>query len=265
MYSGPIATIIHLTAGVFGIGFLWQAGILLRQRITMTSPDAQRIQDVTNGDTVALEGTVQAKQDETGSLRTTTAPLSGETCVLAAWCVEEFFGHELGQNSGWTEQAENYVMTPFELSDGSGAITIDIRGEQQFLETEFNLSGLDSPQETVAVEADVPPEIQQFETSHDIPERTPAYPKVPSTESGPTQGDRRYYEATVTTGDSLFVVGTATDADGETEYVVNDSTSRRFYLSDTGRNGAARERAGGAVVLAAVGLLLLWYTLQPLL
>ncbi|MFD1565197.1 GIDE domain-containing protein [Haloarchaeobius amylolyticus] len=265
MYSGPIATIIHLTAGVFGIGFLWQAGILFRQRIMMTNPDAQQIQDITDGDTVALEGTVQAKQDETGGLRTTTAPLSGETCVLATWRVEEFFGHEFGQNSGWTEQAENYVTTPFELTDGSGAITIDIRGEQQFLETEFNLSGLESPQETVAVEEDVPPEIQQFEETHDIPERTPAYPKVPSTESGPTQADRRYYEATVTTGDSLFVVGTATDTDGETEYVVRDSTGRRFYISDKGRNGAARERAGAAVLFVGVGLLLLWYTLQPLL
>jgi len=265
MYAEPVATIVHLTAGVFGIGFLWQAGILLRQRITMTSPDARQIQDITDGDTVALEGTVQAKQDETGGLRTTTAPLSGETCVLATWRVEEFFGHELGENSGWTEQAESYVTTPFELTDGSGTITIDIRGEQRFLETEFNLSGLDSPQKTVAIDEDVPPAIQQFETGHDIPERTPAYVDIPSTESGPTQGDRRYYEATVTTGDSLFVTGTATDADGETDYVVNDSTSRRFYLSDTERNGAARERAGGAVVLGTVGVLLLWYTLQPLL
>ncbi|MFD1565198.1 hypothetical protein ACFR99_16800 [Haloarchaeobius amylolyticus] len=265
MYSGPIATIIHLTAGALGIGFLWQAGILLRQRNTMTSPDAQQIQDITDGDTVALEGTVQAKQDETEGLRTTTAPLSGETCVLATWRVEEYLGHEFSEYSGWTEQTENYVTTPFELTDESGTITIDIRGEQGYLETEFNLSGLDSPQETVAVDADVPPEIQQFETTHDIPERTPAYVDVPDTESGPTEGDRRYYEATVTTGDSLFVVGTATDADGETEYVVRDSTGRRFYLADTERNGAARERAGAAVLFVSVGLLLLWYTLQPLL
>lgn len=78
MYSGLIDTIVHLIAVVADVGFLVQAGLVLRQSISMTTPDADQIRDVTSGDTVTIEGTVQAKQDEPGGIRTITAPLSGE-------------------------------------------------------------------------------------------------------------------------------------------------------------------------------------------
>ncbi|UPV75648.1 hypothetical protein M0R89_06175 [Halorussus limi] len=262
MYSGPVGVVVHLVAGLFGVGFLWHAASVARQRRAMTDPDAERIGDVTDGDAVALDGTVQAKANESGGAETVTAPLGGGECVFAAWRVEEFIGHELGEHSGWTEQASGYVTTPFELTDASGEITVEVVGEREVLGTEFDLADLDSPRKSVPVEADLPPEIQQFETAHDVPERTPADPAPPSSESGPTQGDRRYYVGTIETGDSLFVAGTATRSD-RGSCAVSDETGESLLLSDSGREGATGERAGRAAVTGLVGVVLLWYTLQP--
>lgn len=265
MYTGLIDAIVHLLAGVFGVGFLVQGGLLLRQSVSMTAPDADQISDATSGDTVAIEGTARAKKDEPGRRRTTTAPLSGEECVFAAWRVEEFFGHELGTHSGWTEQASGYDGERFELTDGRGTISVAIDGDWDFLDTEFDLEGLDSPQQTVSIDEDRPPAIQDFESTTGVRDRTPATLDVPTTESGPKQGDRRYYEATITPGDSVFVSGVATEGAETADLVVSDEQDQRLFISDSGQNGATKDRLFGVVVLSLVGLILLWYAIAPLL
>lgn len=58
MYSGLVDTLVHLIALGIGVGFLVQAGLVLRQSVSMTMPDADRSTDITGGDTVAIEGTV---------------------------------------------------------------------------------------------------------------------------------------------------------------------------------------------------------------
>lgn len=265
MYSGPVDTLVHLVSALFGAGFLVQAGLLLRQSVTMTTPEADQIRDVTSGATVAIEGTAQPTRDETGGLRTLTAPLSGEECVFLAWRVEEFFGHELATSDGWTEQASGYDTELFELADGGDTIAVDVSGDWELLKTEFDLAGLESPRQTVSIDEDLPPEIQEFETATGVEDRTPAVIDVPTSESGPKQGDRRYYEATIAPGDAVFVSGVATEADGAPGLVVTGSTDNRLFVSDEGRGSATKNRLFGVVVLSAVGILLLWYAVAPLL
>lgn len=84
MYSGPIDALIHFGAVLVGFGFLVQVGLVLRQSITMSAPEADQIRDGTSGDTVAIDATVQATRDNTGGLRTITAPLGDDDCVFAA-------------------------------------------------------------------------------------------------------------------------------------------------------------------------------------
>lgn len=265
MYSGPIDTLVHLGAVLFAVGFLVQAGLVLRQSITMTAPEADQIRDVTSGDTVAIEGTVQATQDGTGGLQTITAPLSGDDCVFSAWCVEEFYGHELATQSGWSEQATGYDAEVFELTDGSGTIAVEISSDWNFLDTEFDLEGLDSPRQTVSIDDDIPAEIHEFETAIGIEERTPAVIDVPTSDSGPKQGDRRYYEATICPGDAVFVSGVAGERDTGTELVITDSDDNRLLISDEGQTGATKDRLFGVGMLSIVGILLLWYGFAPLL
>lgn len=185
--------------------------------------------------------------------------------MFAAWRVEEFFGHELAAHSGWTEQASGYDTEEFELTDGRGAISVEISGDWEFLDMEFDLEGLDSPQRTVSIEEDIPPEIREFEAAKGVKERTPAVIDAPTSESGPKQGDRRYYEATISPGDSVFVSGVARERDGGTDIVVGDSSDHQLFISDGGQGGATRNRLFGVVVLSAVGFALLWYALAPLL
>jgi hypothetical protein len=265
MYSGPIDTLVHLGAILFGVGFLVQAGLVLRQNIMMTSPEADQIRDVISGDTVAIEGTVQAIQNGRGGLQTTTAPLSGDDCVFSAWRVEEFYGHELGTHSGWTEQASGYDAEVFELSDGSGTIAVNISSDWGFLDTEFDLEGLDSPRQTVTIDDDLPSEIREFESAIGIEKRTPAIIDVPTSDSGPKQGDRRYYEATISPGDAVFISGVASERDADTGLVVTDGGDNQLLISDEGRNSATRDRLFGVVVLSVVSICLLWYGVTPLL
>jgi hypothetical protein len=265
MYSGPIDALINFGAVFVGVGFLVQAGLVLRQSITMAAPEADQIRDVTSGDTVAIDGTVQATRDDAGGLRTITAPLGGDDCVFAAWRVEEFFGHELGTQGGWTEQASGYDAEVFELTDGSGTIAVDVSGDWDFLDTEFDLEGLDSPQRAVSIDEDIPPEIREFEAAVGIEERTPAVIDVPTSDAGPKQGDRRYYEATIAPGDEIFVSGVASERDTETGLGVTDSADDQLLISDQGQRGATRNRLFGVVVLSVVGLFLLWYGGAPLL
>lgn len=264
MYAGPVDALIHVGAGLVGVGFLVQAGLVLRQNITMATPEADQIRDVTRGDTAAIGGTVQVARDNAGGPRTITAPLSGDDCVFAAWCVEEFFGHELGTQGGWTEQASGYDTELFELTDGSGTIAVDVSGDWDFLDTEFDLEGLDSPEQAVSIDEDIPPEIREFETTIGIEERTPAVIDVPTSDSGPKQGDRRYYEATIAPGDEIFVSGVAGERAGK-GIVITDGSDNQLLISDQGQRGATESRLFGVVVLSVVGLLLLWYGAAPLL
>ncbi|SDX73995.1 hypothetical protein [Halopenitus persicus] len=265
MYSGPIDVLIRFGAVLVGVGFLVQAGLVLRQSIAMAAPAADRIRDATGGDTVAIDGTVRATRDDAGGLRTVTAPLSGDDCVFAAWRIEEFFGHEVATQDGWTDHASGYDAEAFELADGSGTIAVDVSGDWEFLETEFDLAGLDSPHRTVSIDEDVPAEIRDFEAAVGAEDRTPAAIDVPTSDAGPKQGDRRYYEATIDAGDDLFVSGVASERDAETGLVVTGGGDDRLLVSDQGRRGATRSRLFGVVVLSVVGLLLCWYGVAPLL
>jgi signal recognition particle subunit SRP54 len=106
---------------------------------------------------------------------------------------------------------------------------------------------------------------REFEAAIGIEERTPAVIDVPTSDSGPKQGDRRYYEATISPGDEVFVSGVAGERDADTELVVTDSADNRLLISDEGQSGATRNRLFGVVVLSVAGILLLWYGVAPLL
>lgn len=94
----------------------------------------------------------------------------------------------MGTQGGWIEQASGYDAELFELTDGNGTIAVDVSGDWDFLDREFDLEGLDSPQQAVSIDEDIPPEIREFEAAVGIEERPPAVIDVPTGDSGPKQG-----------------------------------------------------------------------------
>ncbi|WP_096389656.1 hypothetical protein [Halopenitus persicus] len=88
---------------------------------------------------------------------------------------------------------------------------------------------------------------------------------MPTSDAGPKQGDRRYDEASIDSGDDPFVTGVASERDADTGLVVTGAGDDRLLISDQGRRGATKNRLFGVAVLSVVGLLLLWYGAAPLL
>lgn len=261
----PLASVvgdaIHALILLFGIGFVWQAASLFRHQRTLSNLETSATGSVRDG-LVAVEGTIRGPLADG-----LVSPIRQESGVLAKWLVEEYAGHEAGTGGDWTEFGSGYESVPFVLDDGSGPVVVEIDGEEALRKLELDFEEFDDdPALEVGVDERPPNRIRQFLETHDVRDQQ-SEAKMPTSEDGDEQGDRRYYETVVGPGDGVYVVGNASErADTETVASATISPpssgeSGTFYLSDRGRSDVLQRRLGRVAVMGVVGVLVVWYEL----
>lgn len=195
---------------------------------------------------VTLSGTAEAEE-------TFHSPVERRECLLAAWRIDRY-----SENTDmWEPLAEGAHAVPFELDDGSGPVTVDLRQRGPAGRARV----ADDDEVADLVDDDVRQVFEGLErvTQHppdEIPDHLydltreagvdPPSERALSTFDIATQHDeRRYHETVVEPGDDLFVLGTARhDPDGrgvavrppvDDQFVVSNAPASAARASDRNR------------------------------
>lgn len=246
---------------VFGLGALWHAVSVLSHQQTLREREPVETGSVGDDELVAVEGEIRGPTDDE-----LTSPFRRQRGVVAKWSVEEYVGHDAAPGGGWREFGSGYEAVPFLVDDGSGAVAVEITGEESLRRLELELSEFgDDPAFEVDVTERPPRHVREFVEANDVRDRQ-SETSAPTTESGPEQGDRRYYETVLGSGDRVYVVGYASESGdgsrGSAAATVSpppDGADGTFYLSDRPRSAALRQRLSRAAVTGGLGIFLTWY------
>lgn len=194
-------------------GALWTVRALehwRRWRLVLgTSPS--RAAETLSGP-VALDGSAAVADG------TTTAPVSGRECLVYTYEVERYARGYRGHV--WDPVARGQDGVPFELADGSGAVTVDPDGADIVTGGAVNVEKAADEEPTPALAA-----------LNDV--------------AGVSDGDRlRYTEATIEPGDPVYVLGEATQSGGRAaaDRLTVRSTEETPGVIVTGDREAAVER-----------------------
>lgn len=235
--------------------------------------------DLDSTGTVELEGTVVPEESM-------DAPISQrENTVLAAWEVEQY--HEDDDSSGWQNEGIGITSKPFYVEDDSGRALVDLHGDvsgdgELLYGSEMlaDVAGEGLQLDNIIAEFesfDVAAEIAVDEPTPDhIAEFCTYQPNIFQPPEGAgdligmgnADGDRRYYEATLAEGDTVYVLGEAVAREGASDpldtgdIVVEPPAGpdERFVVSNMGEDGLlarkkrGRYRLAGGAVLALVGV-----------
>ncbi|WP_170977453.1 GIDE domain-containing protein [Halorussus salinisoli] len=259
-FVGLLEDAVHVLVLLFGVGFVWQAATLVSHQRTLSRLETNQTGAVEGG-LVAVEGEVRGPVEDG-----LVSPIRRENGVLAKWAVKEYAGHEAGTGGGWTEFGSGYETVPFVVDDGSGPVVVEIDGEESLRKLEIDLEEFeDDPALELDVTERPPKHVREFLATHDVREQQ-SETSVPTSEDGDEQGDRRYYETVLDSGDEVYVVGNATryaDTDSAATAVLSPSAdgSGTFYLTDRGRSAVLRGRIARATLMGVLGVLLVWYEL----
>lgn len=100
---------------------------------------------------------------------------------------------------------------PVVIDDGTGPVAIDVTGEDRLRRFELELPDQDDdPIYERDVTETASAHVRGFLNGYDTEIRNhQGETSVPTTENGDEQGDRRYYEQLLQTGDTVYVVGQA--------------------------------------------------------
>jgi hypothetical protein len=243
-----------LLFGVFSIGFGVRRLVHQTNLRRLSTTDTG---DVTDSGMVAVQGTIQ------GPVATALeSPFEQTTGILTKWKIEEFAGHELGTGDQWSEMGTGYQSVPFVVDDGSGPVRVEVTGDEELNSLELELSAVDDePVFEVGVSESPPAHAREFIAEHERRERQPET-SLPTWDV--EQGDRRYFEQTLSTGDSVFVAGCATpDVGDDPDAPVVRITSAgdgSFYLSDRRRADALRHHLKFVAFYFLFGAFLVWYS-----
>ncbi|WP_323676832.1 hypothetical protein [Halorubellus sp. PRR65] len=268
-------SIIGLVVG--GIATVWGYRRRAYHQVISGTPTS-RVLDVDEPGLVELKGEVAATGDDAGTMQ---APLSGDTCVVAGWEVDEW--NEGGKNSSWHEIAEGYDSVPFLVDDGSAEILVRPGSDADASNWTSNIS-LDGLDDSVAVDG-VTVDFQHLRVEHQLDPDDPTPARVEEFERrapgidaqtgsvfnaidfGNAHGERKYKEGIVQPGDSVYLLGAVEPADGDArpdrrlrpeDAVVTPAGDDEFILSTRSEEQLlSKSRYGlpamvvGAVVMAA--------------
>lgn len=183
----------------------------------VTQTPRKQVADVDEPGFVQLEGEVTSVE---GGEPTVSAPFSADQCVVAGWRVEDW--DERGDAESWRRVGEGYESVAFELDDGSGTIRVEAGSgandgrydapggfaNSVVVENVTVDLGRFRPLHQVAPGEERPSEVREFETAnHVVPEQSGSITNA--VDVGTAHGERRYREATVEYGDSVYVLGRA--------------------------------------------------------
>ena len=232
--SWPLDLTIHdslsliYPTGAFLIGiYLFLAGFAwLRKRQLMTASPTASLQSVSMG-TTQIEATAQQHKD------ILTAPVSGKD-ALAYWYEIETY-HPLRRRNKWQTEDDGQDGVPFIATDDTGAVRIDPHG------AELELEGMTN---------------KRFEEGETLPN---SLQELTGNEKAP--GKRRYTEYVLSPGDTIYMMGTATDSEtgtAETARIEQTEDTPLFLISETPKKElvlyATLYTAGGIILGAAMVL-----------
>lgn len=273
-----------IAAVVAGLGVL--AGGLARWWRTraLRSTPVREVLSIDEPGTVALVGTV-AVDPENGP-ETIASPITGRECVVAAWSARELTPRAHRKARAWV--GAGYTSTTFFVEDDTGRIRVDVGSDDGSTPRHRGPFGKRVFDRAVAVgdvridpdtfEAavigagqTVPDSIQALEADGSVPRQFRADDDPDRVHPGTR--DRRYEESIVRPGDEVFLLGTATHADGATAGHLHPnraavrpeargpslflSTESRDAVLETARGWTVRVAGGLAATLVGVALVVL--------
>jgi len=191
----------------------------------------------------------KAGQTEDGS--TVRSPIDRDEALASKVKIEEYHSNSDGGGS-WKSIYENSKAVPFILEDKTGEVRIDPPPES---ERQINI---EANQKEVGGGEEPPEKIKDFirrKKEVDSAKKT----------IGPLNFGqrRRYSEGRIESGESVYVLGKATEEDtgwGEYGYAIDEPTSSgRFILSDKSEERLVKEtKWGGALMLIFGGIFALF-------
>lgn len=189
------------------------------------------------------------------------SPIKQNRGVLSKWQIKEFVGHELGSGHHWWDWGEGYKAVPFFVDDGSGPVRVEVSGDEELNGLELDLAGFPGdPVLEVAVSETPPDHVREFTDEHELRERQ-SEAGVPTSED--KQGDRRYFEKTLTSGDEVHVIGHAEPVDNDDPHApvakIGPADDGTFYLTDRRREDAVKNQLKRATAYYFIGGICLWY------
>ena len=250
--GGILATAVGSYFGYSG----WQRRAL---RDLIEATETTDILGVTPG---PVEVVGQSEPTEDGPF---PAPFTDEEVVAASWEIEEW--EESGKQSSWRTEGSGTYATPFYMDDGTDRVLV--RPEAATLD--FDPAG--EWNREIGVDKPLPEPIERFLAMDSTPDG-PSEAFIKSLDFGQQVGDRRYTQNTISTGEQLYVLGTATRV-GASSFGANDfeivasaddghRDAERFVVSNRSesalvdaQSSSARWRLAGGVLLFLLGLSLL--------
>lgn len=169
-----------------------------------------------------------------------TRPFGETDCVVAYYEIEELQVDRAPESYRWKTVDSGVVGGPFGLDDGTGTARIDPDGD-----TSFDISDEHSRQ--FRTKDRVPPKVEEFVDG-----------SLPSSFLGALhQHTRRFTEAWIPPGETVYVLGAAEEAPetAESDLVVRrDGGSDEFILADRAETGLVEQKTWAAPKRMAVGL-----------
>lgn len=213
---------------------------------------------VTASGMTAVQGTIRGPAEAA-----LESPFQQRSCVFAKWKIEEFVGHELGTGHHWWDWGDGYESVPFVVDDGSGPVRVEVTGDEELNTLEIELSAVeDDPVFEVGVSESPPAHAREFIEAHEHRDRQ-SEPSVPTWDT--EQGDRRYFEQTLSKGDTVYVAGHATPDESDDPHApvatITPPADGPFYLSDRQRTDALGHRLKAISFYFLFGSFLIWYGL----
>lgn len=250
--------LLLLVSGVF---FIRKGFRRRKQRELMEDTPTEQAESLSMGPS---EVSGVARPGPTG---TVTAPFTDEECVVSTWEVLEYREDDDDDGGSWNTVASGLDGVPFYVDDGTGSVLVRPHDDARY---EINPDG----ETTVRVDVNesLPEQVASFiDGTGGVSRVTES-----STESGTSEGDRKYRQNLIKPSEDVFVFGTVqprADADGTSnaENLViqkvpeGDATQEPlFMIADEPQSELISERrwalwrvpAGVVAIVIGVGLLL---------
>ena len=244
---------------LIGILLVWYGFHRHRQRRLMQDTPTSEVESAAVG-AVELTGTVEPAAE------TVAAPLTGETCVVVDYEVEEYKRHD-DLTREWVTVEADVVAEPFYVNDGTGRMLVDAPGSS----TNYDVSEENRTREEYDSTAAQPNGVDDFLVEH--------------ADVSPTSGHaRRYTQEVIPVGVEAFVFGDAESADDvevavEPEsadepsnvsglVVTEDADTEMLLISDEGEDELVLGRRYSLVAWGLVGVgvfsIGLWWLLDTI-
>lgn len=231
-------------AVAFGVAMVYYGVKSYRTNKRMAETETTPVREIEPG-VVELKGTARAIEDE----EALSAPISGNEALATTATVQKYSSG--GKHSSWNTIYDQETVRPFLVDDGTGEVRVEPPED----------ASLRLRESTTTVDGDEQPpdNVRRFVEAFDGVD-----PATKDEDRLLASGERRRYrEGSIEPGDDVYVFGEAVESEagwGADAYEVTGGADvGRFVLSDMAEEELTSSGKLGAVLLSAVGLLVLLF------